>query len=126
MGAGREGKYAWSECWRKAEVVAVQIAGEMRRPRFHTCVRNASPEQMSTTKFAIVKYRKVSRTHTLAVPLQPADMVAPGNAVYVKVDDCTTPIAAASTKPNPGGAMRIGCRRRVPLDARQRRLHPSD
>lgn len=96
-----EGKYAWSEGWRKAEAVAVQTAGEMRRPSFHTCVRNASPEQISTTKFAIVKYRQVSRTHTRAVPLQPADQVAPGQAVYVKVDDCTTPIAAASSKPNP-------------------------
>lgn len=31
-----EGKYAWSEGWRKAEVVAVQTAAEMERPRSTT------------------------------------------------------------------------------------------
>lgn len=94
-----EGKYLWSEGWRKAEVVAVQTAAEMERPQFYTCVRTATPEQLATARFAIVKYRQVSRTQWRAVPLQPADKVSSGDAVYVKVDDCTAPIAAAAGKP---------------------------
>ena len=86
-----EGKYVWSEGWREGEVVAVQAAGEMARPRFYTCVRRASAEQVASTKFAVVKYRQMSRTRRLAVPLRPNDTVAPGQPVYVKVDDCATP-----------------------------------
>lgn len=50
-----EGKYDWSEGWRKAEVVAVKTAAEMERPRFYTCVRTATPEQLASTRFAVVK-----------------------------------------------------------------------
>lgn len=38
-----EGKYAWSDGWRKGEVVAVQTSAEMKRPRFHACVRPPPP-----------------------------------------------------------------------------------
>lgn len=95
-----EGQYAWSEGWRKAEVVAVQTAAEMERPQFYACVRTATPEQLATARFAIVKYRQVPRTQWRAVPLQPADRVSSGDVVYVKVDDCTAAIAAAPGKPN--------------------------
>ncbi len=95
-----EGKYAWSDGWRKAAVVAVQTVTEMERPLFYTCVRSATPEQLASARFAIVKYRQVSRTQWRAVPLQAADKVSSGDVVYVKVDDCTAPIAAAPGKPN--------------------------
>lgn len=85
-----EGKYDWSEGWRKAEVLAVQTAAEMPRPRFYTCVRSTNPEQLATTKFAVVEYREMSRAHRRAVPLQPGSSVSPGDAVYVRVDDCAT------------------------------------
>lgn len=87
-----EGKYAWSDGWRKAEVVRVQTAAEMERPRFHACVRNASPEQLATARFAVVKYREIPRTQQYAVPLQPDAKVAVGDAVYVKAGDCKTPL----------------------------------
>ena len=83
-----EGKYDWNEGWRKAEVVAVQTAAEMERPRFFTCVRQASPEQLATTRFAVVKYREMSRTQRRAIPLQPGDSAAIGESVYIKVGDC--------------------------------------
>lgn len=92
-----ESKYDWSEGWRKAEVVAVQMAAEMERPRFYTCVRTATPEQLASTRFAVVKYKQISRTQRRAVPLQPIDKIASGDVVYVKVDNCTSPIAATSS-----------------------------
>ena len=87
-----EGKYPWSDGWRSAEVVAVQTAAEMERPRFHKCVRNASLEQLATTRFAVVKYRHMSRTQRRAVPLGAADKVAPGDPVYFKEGDCNKPL----------------------------------
>jgi hypothetical protein len=95
-----EGKYDWSEGWRSAEVVAVQTAAEMERPRFHKCVRTATPEQLASTRFAVVKYRHMSRTQRRAVPLEAADKVAPGDPVYFKEGDCNTPLVhrAAGTR----------------------------
>lgn len=89
-----EGKYEWSEGWRKGEVIKVQTAAEMERPRFYECVRNASPQQLATGTFAVVKYKRMSRTQRRAVPLQPGEKVRVGDAVYVKVDDCTTQLVA--------------------------------
>lgn len=68
----------------------------MDRPRYYNCVRNASPEQLATTRFAVVKYRQMSRTQRRAVALQAHDKVAPGDAVYVKADDCKTPLVHQS------------------------------
>lgn len=98
-----EGKYAWSEGWRKAEVVAVQTAEEMEWPRFYTCVRKASPEQRASALFAVVKYKETSRMRRHAVLLRPGEKVAAGDAVYVKADDCTTPLVhrAGSEGPVP-------------------------
>lgn len=97
-----EGKYAWSEGWRKGEVIAVQMAAQMERPRFYTCVRNASAEQLASTKFAVVKYRQMSRTQRRAVPLRLGATIASGQAVYVKVDDCGTPLVHRTPKSRTG------------------------
>lgn len=59
-----EGKYDWSDGWRSAEVVEIASASEMERPRFYDCVRRASPEQLATTKFAVVVQIHVSLTET--------------------------------------------------------------
>ena len=96
-----EGKYAWSEGWRKAEVVNVQTAAEMARPRFYTCVRSASPEQLATARFAVVKYREIPRTQQYAVLLQPDAKMAAGDAVYVKADDCKTPLVQRASAERP-------------------------
>lgn len=110
-----EGKYEWSEGWREAEVIAVQTAADMERPRFYTCVRNATPEQLATTKFAVVKYRQMSRTQRRAVPLQAGEAVAVGESVYIKASRLQHAIGASrgpiSAKPSqsanaPGGARR--------------------
>ena len=93
-----KGEYAWSEGWREAQVIAVQTAAEMDRPRFYTCVREATPEQLATTRFAIVKYRQMSRSQRRAVPLRANERVAVGDAVYVKLGDCSTPLASAPRK----------------------------
>ena len=86
------GKYAWADGWRRGEVVFVQTAAEMKRPRFYTCVRDASAEQLTTTKFAVVEYREMSRTHRYAIPLRFGDKAAVGELVYVKVDECGAPL----------------------------------
>lgn len=96
--ASDSGNYPWSEGWREAQVFAVQTAAEMDRPRFYTCVREASPEQLATTRFAVVKYRQMSRSQRRAVPLRADERVAVGDAVYVKLGDCNTPLASAPRK----------------------------
>lgn len=97
-----EGKYDWSEGWRKAEVVAVQAAADMERPRFYTCVRNAAPEQLATMKFAVVKFRQMSRTQRRAVPLKPGETVAAGETVYIKANDCSAPLMHREGQSQPG------------------------
>ena len=97
-----EGKYAWEEGWRKGEVVAVQTAAEMVRPRFFTCVRQASAEQLASTKFAVVKYRQMSRSQRRAVPLQPGDTAAVGERVYINAGDCNTPLVHQSSRSRTG------------------------
>jgi hypothetical protein len=99
-----EGKYPWSDGWRSAEVVAVQTAAEMERPRFHKCVRNASLEQLATTRFAVVKYRHMSRTQRRAIPLQSGQFFTPGDLVYVKVADCGAPVVPRQAGPRRSAA----------------------
>lgn len=96
-----EGKYEWSEGWRKAEVIAVQTAADMERPRFYTCVRNAAPEQLATAKFAVVKYRQMSRTQRRAVPLLAGEAVTVGETVYIKATDCSTPLVHSERRSQP-------------------------
>lgn len=87
-----EGKYAWSEGWRAAEAVEVTAASEIERPRFYDCVRTAAPEQLANSKFAVVKYREMSRTNRRAILVQPDQSFARGDLVCVKADDCLTPL----------------------------------
>lgn len=93
-----EGKYDWAEGWRKAKVVKVQTPAEMLRPGFYTCVRNLSSEQRTTQRFALVEYRRVSRTFRHAALVRQGDQVAEGDTVYVDVDDCARPLATAADK----------------------------
>jgi hypothetical protein len=83
-----DGKYDWSEGWRSAEVVEVAAASEMERPRFYDCVRRATPEKLATTKFAVVKYRSMSRTQRRAVPLAQGQTLRAGDPVLVQVETC--------------------------------------
>lgn len=94
-----EGKYEWRDGWREAEVVRVQTASEMDRPRFYGCIRQATPEQLATTTFVEVKYRQMSRANFSAVPLRTGQSVKPGDLVYVKVGDCNTPVVPRRTSP---------------------------
>ena len=87
-----EGKYAWSEGWRAAEVVEVTTAAQMERPRFYECVRNATPQQAASDEFAVVKYRQVHGSKLRAVALQPGQSFAPGDFVYVMAGNCSTPL----------------------------------
>lgn len=76
------------------------VAASFRRlERAHVLGQASTTRHVATTRFAIVKYRQMYRTQERAVPLQPTDRFAPGDVVSVKVDDCTSPIAAASSNP---------------------------
>lgn len=92
-----EGKYGWRDGWREGEVVRVQTASEMDRPRFYRCVRQATAEQLTSTRFVEVKYRQMSRANFSAVPLGAGQSVRPGDLVYVKVGDCKTPVVPRRT-----------------------------
>lgn len=88
-----DGKYEWNEGWRAAEVVEVATASEMERPRFYDCVRQATPEQLATTKFVVVKYRSMSRTQRRAVPLAEGQTLRAGDPVLVRADKCDAAVA---------------------------------
>jgi hypothetical protein len=94
-----EGKYAWSDGWRAAEVVQVTTPAQMQRPHFHECVRKAAPGTAGTSKFAVVEYRQMSRTKRRAVPLQAGQSFVPGDPVYVQADDCETPLVPRKEEP---------------------------
>lgn len=85
-----ESRFAWSDGWRKAEVVKVTTAAQMERPGFYTCVRRATPEQLAAGRFAVVEYRQALRAHVYAVPMGPGNKVSVGDAVYVKLGQCST------------------------------------
>lgn len=98
-----EGKCAWSDGWRAAEVVQVATPAEMERPHFYECVRKAAAPSTVTSRFVVVKYRQAPRTQWRAVPLQAGQSFAPGDLVYVRASDCETPLVAWLRRPMPAG-----------------------
>lgn len=97
-----EGKYAWSDGWRAAEVVQVTTAAQMERPHFHECVRKAAPGTAGASTFVVVEYRRMARKQSRAVPLQAGQSFAPGDLVYVDADDCSTPLVSRKGEPRRG------------------------
>lgn len=95
-------KFAWRDGWREAEVVDVLLGSEMARPHFFKCSRPATAEQLATTRYAIVKYRSMSRVRKRAVPLEPSATFARGDALYVNVTDCSTVPVRRATRAGRG------------------------
>lgn len=108
-----EGKYQFNEGWRAAKVVEVLSASEMERPRFYDCVRDSSAEQLASTKFAVVKYRNMSRTQRRAVPLAPGQAFLAGETVYVQVGRCDVPLVRRTSAPKGVIGVRVGSDRRT-------------
>lgn len=93
-----EGRYPWSDGWRSAEIVEVVKATEMARPQFFECVRKATPEQLANARYAVVRYRLVSRTQNSAVPLREGETYAPGDRVYFQAGRCDASLVRRSAR----------------------------
>lgn len=91
-----EGKYDFSDGWRKAEVIEVSPASDLERPDFFTCVRQADPQQRSGGQFVVMKYLRMGKAVQHAQPLQPGQRWSPGDRVYVNLSDCKGEIVARS------------------------------
>lgn len=83
-----EGKYAFGEGWRKAEVVRIGAASQISRPDFFECIRKASPEQRANGQFAILEYMNMGAMKRRALPLAPEQQLQVGAKVYANMDRC--------------------------------------
>ncbi len=89
-----EGKYAYADGWREAVIQKIGNASEIAMPQFSDCRENLSAQQLATTRFALVAYRRMGRMQRNVVALQTNDVSAIGQAVYVNVADCNAPLLA--------------------------------
>ena len=91
-----EGKYDFSDGWRKAEVMEVKPLSQLERPDFFSCVRHASSEQRASGQFVVMKYLRMGKSVQHAQPLQPGQRWSAGDHVYVNLSDCKGEIVARS------------------------------
>ena len=88
-----EGPFAWSQGWRKGEVLDVVKPASMARPRFFRCIREADPAQLQSD-FLVVKYLQMGRARQTAVPAPADGHLRQGDLVYVNLEDCHLPVVA--------------------------------
>lgn len=92
-----EGPFAWSEGWRKGEVVEVVKPADMERPRFYKCAREADAQEFKSD-FVVVKYLERGRAKRTAVPAPPGQRMQQGDYVYVNLGDCRLPAVARASR----------------------------
>ncbi|ROZ78257.1 hypothetical protein EEB15_07410 [Ramlibacter sp. WS9] len=86
-----EGKYSWSDGWRKAEVLKVGSATEIGKRQYSDC-RDKNAPAPRVDRFAVLSYTEMSRKRHRVVPLQPSDDVRVGGQVYLNLANCDAPL----------------------------------
>lgn len=87
-----EGKYSWSDGWRKAEVLKVGTAGEVGRRNYSGCAGKVSDAASSADSFAVLSYSEMGRKRHRVVALRPGDRARAGDRVYVNLASCDAPL----------------------------------
>lgn len=87
-----EGRYDFSEGWRKAEVVRIEPFEKLSAYEVPRC-RAGPPSAAGTgATWAVVRYRAGRRSRNAAIPLSPSDAFKVGELVYANVSDCSREI----------------------------------
>lgn len=89
-----EGKYEFNDGWREGVIQQIGSASDIAVPQFSDCRENLSAQQLATTRFALVAYRRMGRMQRNVVPLQANDVSSAGQAVYMNVADCKAKLVA--------------------------------
>ena len=83
-----EGKYAFSEGWRKATVLRVEQGSAVEDPRFWSCLRNVPVAATANRSYVVVAYHQTSRHRKHLVEAPPDMQLGPGDNVYVNLSRC--------------------------------------
>jgi hypothetical protein len=88
-----EGRYAFSDGWRKARVEEVGTASALRAVALSDCRRTATAEQLATGTFAFLSYADFGHLRRRIVALPDHTRFEAGDAVYVKLRSCSGDVA---------------------------------
>lgn len=88
-----EGKYSFSDGWRKAKVEDIGAASALTRSSLSDCRSSASAEQKAIGVYALLSYADFGHRRTRIVALPPDARFEKGGAVYVKLRSCAGDVA---------------------------------
>jgi hypothetical protein len=86
-----EGKYSYEEGWREGIVAHMVEGEEINVHAIVDCRSGLSPDHVRKTRFALVKFNNARNRLSQIVSLAPSAAVAVGDAVLVKMNDCSQP-----------------------------------
>jgi len=102
-----EGKYSFSEGWRRGTVLEVVNGARLKDPKSLDCGRNKTAAQIQATEYVVVSYRWSSDRARWTVP-QPAGMqFRAGDRVYVNLAACESAVAPQAIPPGQAAQGRI-------------------
>lgn len=93
---------AYQEGWRRAEVVEVGGAKEIKSRAMTDCRASASAAELSSSRFALLSYRAGLRRHLHIVSVHDTTNLTRGDMVFTNVLRCGTTIEVLSPKPARG------------------------
>lgn len=96
-----EGKYDFSEGWREAKVIQIELSSEIAKPQFSDCRVNASPQYHASDKFIVLSYKHLNRPRKRVIPFGPSDGARVEDLVYINVTDCERPLIPRNEPPVP-------------------------
>lgn len=88
-----EGKYPYSEGWRKETVDRVVRASAIENPTFSECLRRSSVEDRAKGSYVLLSYAAMGRTRTRLVQQPEGIELMPGELVYFNATECRNAIA---------------------------------
>lgn len=92
-----EDSHPFSDGWRKGKVLDVGTEQGLRRAKFRDC-RDDGTARSPATRYAYVEYRRTHLRQWQVVPMAAHQSLQPGDLVYVKIDDCSTPVATETKR----------------------------
>jgi hypothetical protein len=88
-----EGRYAFNDSWRKAQVEEVGAASTLPGAVPSDCRTTATTEQLATGTFALLSYADFGHLRRRIVVLPAHARFEAGDAVYVKLRSCSGDVA---------------------------------
>ena len=93
-----EGRYSFSEGWRKATVVRVQEGTAVKNPGFWKCLRDVPPAVSASRTYVEVQYHVPARHSRKYLVSAPGNgELRPGDPVYVNLSSCEGAIVQRGT-----------------------------